>query len=333
MSFLSYEASTRVSKKNKLLKLSKIIDWEKISKHLTGLYAFEINGQGGQKPYDSVKMFKAILLGQWYSLSDPELEEALQVRLDFMIFTELEEKVPDETTLCRFRNRLTDKGLYEILFLEINSQLEKHGLKVKNCEGAILDATIIESAARPKKVVENIAQDRNEPETQESEVKVNYSKDSDAAWLKKGKKYHYGYKGFVTTDSEDGYITNIHVTPANKSEVKNLKASIPKNKIKRLFADKGYASKENRKLLKSKQIKDAIMSKAFKNKPLSGWEKLRNKLISKKRFLVEQGFGTLKRRFRFSKATYISKQKVKTQFTLKAICFNLLKAVNKVELA
>ena len=57
-------------------------------------------------------MFKAVLLGQWYSLSDPELEEALTVRLDFMMFTDLESNVPDETTLCRFRNLLIKKVVY-----------------------------------------------------------------------------------------------------------------------------------------------------------------------------------------------------------------------------
>lgn len=103
--------------------------------------------RGGERPYDPIKMFKAILLGQWYSLSDPALEEALCVRLDFMIFTgfELLEDCPDETTLCRFRNRLIEHGLEKKLFNEINNQLEELGLKVRNASGAILDATIIES--------------------------------------------------------------------------------------------------------------------------------------------------------------------------------------------
>ncbi len=41
---------------------------------------------GEQEPFDSLVMFKAILLGQWHSLSDPKLEEALHVRIDFMQF-------------------------------------------------------------------------------------------------------------------------------------------------------------------------------------------------------------------------------------------------------
>ena len=43
-----------------------------------------------------------------HGLSDPKLEPALKVRLDFMLFCELDlhAPVPDETTHCRFRNAL-----------------------------------------------------------------------------------------------------------------------------------------------------------------------------------------------------------------------------------
>ena len=61
----------------------------------------------------------------------------------FTGFELLEDKIPDETTLCRFRNRLIEKRLDKKLFKEINFQLESLGLKVKNSSGAILDATII----------------------------------------------------------------------------------------------------------------------------------------------------------------------------------------------
>ncbi|MBU1121302.1 MAG: hypothetical protein KKF54_01205 [Candidatus Omnitrophica bacterium] len=104
MSFLTCEAKSRVGKENKLIRLGKIIDWEKTGKKLKGIHAREINGKGGQKPYDSLKMFKAVLLGQWHSLSDPGLEG----------------EVPDETTLCRFRNKLVELRIYEQLLKEIN---------------------------------------------------------------------------------------------------------------------------------------------------------------------------------------------------------------------
>jgi len=332
MSFLLSEAHRRLGKENRLVVLNEVISWGSLGKNLRDLYKFETNGKGGTKPYDSLKMFKAILLGQWHNLSDSELEESLRVRLDFMMFTGLKDNVPDSTTLCRFRNRLVDKGLDEVLFLEIKSQLESLGLKIKNCDGAVIDATIIESASRPKKVIKNIDSDRDEKtedENSENEVSIEYSKDSDAKWLKKGKKCFFGYKGFIATDSEDGYIENVHLTPANKSEMNNLENAIKNTNSKRVYADKGYASKKNREILKKRNILDGILYKASRNKPLSKWEKIRNKLISKKRFIVEQAFGTLKRKFQIGRSSYIGIKKVKAQTTFKAICFNLLKATNR----
>ncbi|MFH1798065.1 MAG: IS5 family transposase, partial [Candidatus Omnitrophota bacterium] len=328
MSFLTCEARQRLGKENKLLKLSEIINWDSIGKNLKGMYSYEINGAGGQKPYDSLKMYKAILLGQWYSLSDPELEEALKVRLDFMMFTGLEGDVPDETTLCRFRNRIAEKGLDKILFNEIKTVLEEEGLKVKKCEGAVIDATVIESAGRPKTTVEVMPEDRREEDedvSKEPENKITYSQDPEARWLRKGKKCYFGYKGFIATDTKDGYIEVVHVTSANKSEVRELENTIPKDNPKRVYADKGYASKENRNKLRERNIKDGIMEKATRSKGLTSWQKKKNRMISAKRFIVEQAFGTLKRRFKFTKAAYITRIKVEAQFTLKATCFNLLK--------
>ena len=55
-------------------------------------------------------MLKAILLGQWHNLPDAALEQALCVRIDFLQFCGLflSDAIPNEPTLCRFRNRLDD---------------------------------------------------------------------------------------------------------------------------------------------------------------------------------------------------------------------------------
>nr|WP_255719343.1 transposase [Pelomonas sp. P8] len=98
-----------------------------------------------------------MLLGQWHGLSDTQLEHALKVRLDFMVFTGFEPgdgSFPDATTICRFRNRLVTAKLDQVLLRRVNVQLEGQGLKVAGSRGAIIDATIIESAARPNQHVE-----------------------------------------------------------------------------------------------------------------------------------------------------------------------------------
>lgn len=329
MSFFMLGADKKLKKNNKLVKLNLLMDWTKIKKHLKGIHKNDINSKGGPRAYDSLKMFKAILLGQWHTLSDTELEEALSVRIDFMLFTgfELDDDIPDSTTLCRFRNILIHQGLDKKLFKEINSQLEQLGLKLKEAKGAVVDATIIESAARPRKTI-SIEEDREETG---KPVEIEESKDPDAKWLKKGKKSYFGYKGFIVTDTEDGFIQTILTESANEAEIDKLNKIIPEVNAERLYADKGYDSQNNRKLLQGK-FKSGIMHKAQKNKPLTERQKLANKLISRKRFIVEQGFGTLKRIFSFNRATYITKEKVNAQLTLKSICFNLLKALNKVKL-
>ena len=317
----------KIKEKNKLLMLVKLINWEKCRNYLKNIHKNDINPQGGQKAYDNLKMFKTLLLQQWHSLSAEETEEALCVRIDFMLFTgfELNDKIPDASTICRFRNKLMEKNLDTKPFHEINQQLEKLSLKLQKANGAVIDATIIESASRPRRTI-NIEKDREENNLG---IQVEESKDPDARWLKKGKKCYFGYKGFAIVDTE-GYYDKIHTESANEAEIDKLEKVLEGVKAKRLLADKGYTSAKNRELLKEKKIKDGIMHKAQKNKELTPRQKLINRLISKQRYIVEQGFGTLKRKFDFKRTSYTTKRKVQAQFTFKAICSNLLKAVNKI---
>jgi len=102
------------------------------------------------------------------------------------------------------------------------------GLAVKPSAVAVIDATIIESAARPRKELEAMAIDRKENDAPTVEVNndLRLSADNDARWLKKGNRSYFGYKGFVVVDAEDGYITKVHMTPANQSEVSTLEDAI-----------------------------------------------------------------------------------------------------------
>jgi IS5 family transposase len=329
MSFLFAEAQYRLQE-SALLKLSQMLDWNKIGQELGDM------GRSGYGPegYRPIQLFKALILQAWHSLSDPGLEEALKVRLDFMMFTGFEGKVPDETTFCRFRNLLVKQDLWEKLLQSINDQLSGKGFQVSPASGAIVDATIIRSAARPGKEMEGIVIDRQE-ETSTVSVKdvVKQSADSDAAWLKKNSKSYFGYKGFAVVDACQGFIQRVYVAPANVSEVRSLQIVLGKIKTRRAYGDKGYASQENRDLLRTQDIRDGLMYKAARGHPLTHWQKVFNKLVSQKRYLVEQAFGTLKRRFQFERASYFTVAKVHGQMTLKAIAFNLLKALRQYQTA
>lgn len=394
-SFFQCDISDRVrawqrrSGGSKILYLNSIINWKRIDYKLNRIHKSARSGETpGVVPYDPVKMFKAILLQSWHQLSDTELEDALALRIDFIAFTGLDERdfIPDETTICRFRNKLVEKNLHTKLLAEVDNQLEALGLKVEQSRGAIVDATLITSAARPRRTLTEIPQDRSEPDIDEdgddSEdgdvdstnfkadngnanaddssceddngdanvddssyedndsstntdsttlYKKTESCDPDSTWLKKGNHCHFGYKAFASVDVEDGYVEHVHLTPANKSEVRQLdKVVASLENGTRVYADKGYASLENRELLHSLGLKDGLMEKAVRGRPLSERQRQKNRLISKDRYKVEREFGVLKRRFGAGKASYLGLRKAEAQFVMRCLCHNLLKAVNKV---
>jgi IS5 family transposase len=273
-------------------------------------------------------LFKCLLIGQWHCLSDPKLERALKVRLDFMLFCglDLHAPVPDETTHCRFRTALVKGGVYDALLSEVCRQIEGHGLKLKEAEAAIIDATLVESAARPRTHVE-APQDRAEGDAPD-DPDLHFSADAEARWVKKGSKSTLGYKAFARVD-EDGFVDRVHTTPANRAESPEFGTMIEGARAQRVLADKAYASKANHAALHGR-YRDGIMRKAARGRPLRASEKRFNKLISRRRFRVEQCFGTMKRLFGLHRARYFGVAKVHAQLALAAIGQNLLKAANKI---
>jgi transposase, IS5 family len=291
----------------------------------------------GRPAYPALPMFKLLLLQRWYGLSDPGLEEAINDRISFIRFSgfSVSSTLPDYSTICRFRNTLLELNLFEKLFQEINGQLERKGILVRGSNGAILDATIIESSRRPRKVIEVMPEDRKERNEEEmpSHV-VTYSDDPDATWVRKGKKPYYGYKAHVAVDAKEGFVLGGHVTPAHVADVtqfeklleeSNLAGGVP------IFADKGYSSMKNRATLTGKGHTDGIMYKAAREKPLTFLQRFVNRLISSVRYRVEQGIGTMKRGYHLSRMRYTGLNKGNMELMLTAMAFNLKKAVLLME--
>ena len=66
----------------------------------------------------------------------------------------------------------------------------------------------------------------------------------------------------MATDAKHGFIIGGHVTPANTADTKELMEVVTESKIpsgSMVFADKGYASNNNRCDLEEKQLTDGIM--------------------------------------------------------------------------
>ena len=137
-------------------------------------------------------------------------------------------------------------------------------------------------------------------------------------------------KAFSRTD-EEGFVDKVHTKPANCAESPEFEHMIEGSNPQRVLADKAYASKANRASLHGKH-RDGIMRKAARNRPLRASEKRFNKLISKRRFRVEQCFGTMKRLFGLHRARYFGVAKTHAQLAMAAIGQNLLKAANKITL-
>lgn len=319
-------------KKNFLILVEEFMNWSRI-KDLLEEKLDRKKKKSGEQPYPVLVMFKALLLQSWYKLSDPGLEEALIDRQSFWKFTGLSasSKKPDETSLCRFRNLLLKHNLFESLLFEVNHQISVAGFKIK--EGSIVDASLIKSSRRPRKVIdlEKVEEDRQEQtgsKEEQVQAKVSYSKDKDAKWIKKGNQTIYGYKVHAAVDQDNGFILGGVVTGANQNDGKLFSSVIDRMKEfsgKRVFADKGYPFSENKKKLKELGIKNGIMDKAYKNKPLSQRQKQRNRIISTVRYKVERAFGTLKKDYDLTRTRYLGCQKTELLFYLNSMAFNLKK--------
>ncbi len=329
--FADIEIENRFSDPTYLDKISELINWKRIDEILKKHYKRNKDAVGNPA-YPALRMFKILLVQKWEKLSDPQMEFALRDRISVIRFVgfPLSSPTPDHSTICRFRNTLSKSGAFDELLEEINNQLVKLGFMVKEKSSAVIDATVVEANARPRKTVKVMPEDRKENEVNTDNVELEYSIDEDARWLKKGKKSYYGYKVFMATDSL-GFILGGLTTPANVSEMKTFEEFIESLSLTSgvsLFADKGYACDANREILALKGIKDFIMHKKVKNKELTTYQKSINKLISKVRYVVEQSFGILKKHYGFDRTRYIGLDKVRMEFNLLAMSFNLKKASN-----
>jgi IS5 family transposase len=199
-------------------------------------------------------------------------------------------------------------------------------------KGAIVDASVTPTLRKPrgKKEFELVAEDRKEDEQQAKITTklvqlVKPNVDQEAAWIKKGGKLLYGYKQH-TVSNQEGFVLGVHTTAANQSDIKNLETALNTVKLKPrtpVFADKGYASAENDNVLITKKLKNRILYKAVKNKPLTQLEKRINKTISQTRYKIERTFGSINRWFKVSGARYVGKAKTHSQHLIQGICYNL----------
>jgi IS5 family transposase len=315
-SFLDAFLPAGFGRNARLERITGLIDWNR----LEALVAAVRPGQMGRPPYDPLSMFKALLLQQWYGLSDPGLEEALLDRVSFRRFCglALDAATPDETTLCRFRNALKQAGLGEALFAEVLGQLEAAGFVLKT--GTLVDATLIRSAVRAPP-------SGSTPKGQESRS----PHDADANWTRRGpaRSLFFGYKAHVGVDQGSGLVRSRVLTPAKVYE-SQVADDLILGDEKAVYADKAYEKKARRQALKARGVKDRIQHRRNnQQKVLPYWRTVRNKLIGRVRSAVERTFSQLKGRYRLDRMRYRGLAANAFHLDLVLIAYNLRTAAAK----
>lgn len=282
-------------------RLSGLVKWYRFEKLLVALR----DGGPGRAAWPPLVLFKALLLQSLYGLSDRELEAALGDRLSFRRFVGLglEESIPDHTVLSRFRNLLVGEGLLEKLFGELDWQLEKAGVILKR--GTMLDATLIDAVSTP-------------PTGQRP------SKDGDARFTARQGKggFTFGYKAHVGVDEGSGLIRTVITTPANVNDTVVADALL-RGDERTIWADAAYDTHARRARLKGEGKKVRIARRPNKHHPLPPRLKYYNRLIARRRAVVETTFATLKQRMKLTTIRYVGLSKAAAQVTMAAIAFNM----------
>ena len=276
-----------------LLTLNKTIPWNTFRPTLTkALKKFRKNN-AGRKPFDSILMFKILILQSLYNLSDDQTEYQIKDRLSFTRFLDLqlEETIPDAKTLWTFRDTLSQKGAIEKLFNKFNRFLDAEGFIAR--QGQIIDACIVPVPIQRNTKKENESVKQGEvPTAWKDKPDKLRQKDTDARWTKKNGKSYFGYKNHINTDRKHKLIRNYEVSDASVHDSKMFDSVLdPDNTGKQVWADSAYRSSASDEELKRRNLKNEIHYKGYRNRPLSKAKLRVNKKRSKVRARVEQVFG------------------------------------------
>ena len=131
------------------------------------------------------------------------------------------ERVPDGTTLLRFRRLLEKHKLGEQLFASVGQMLQARGLKVGT--GTIVNATIIGAPSSTKN--------------------LDKARDPEMHRTRKGQQWYFGMKMQIGVDSRTGLAHSAVVTAANVHDKHPLPDLLHGNE-QRVYGDSAYASQK-----------------------------------------------------------------------------------------
>jgi IS5 family transposase len=272
---------------------------------LEGVLAKLERGTQGRPPHSAMLMFRLCLLQMFYNLSDPEVETQAADRLSFRKFLglSLTDKVPDETSLVRFRQKLAAEGIDQELFGLVNGQLEQQGFIVKRA--TLIDATLVRAATANK-------------------APGAKPLDPDASYTKKAGTYLYGYKVHLAVDADHTLIRKVALSTAKVHESNLADEMIPPDESL-VLADKAYDSMARRARLGKRY---AIMRQSYRYKKVTAADEAINRLIKPIRARIEKVFGYWKHWMGYTRVRYRGLRANLVELHLRAIAYNLLRVSN-----
>ncbi|MEN8159133.1 MAG: IS5 family transposase [Myxococcota bacterium] len=265
-----------------LAEMDQVIPWSR----LVGLIEPHYHAPTGmgRKPHDLERMLRIYFLQQWFNLSDPQAEDAIYDSESMRRFARVElgdDKIPDESTILRFRHLLEKHRLTEAIFEAVKDLLIEKRLLLR--AGTIVDATIIAAPSSTK----------NRSGTRDPEMKQ----------TRKGKNWHFGMKLHIGTDRR-GTVHSVTATHAAASDLKQL-PHLLHGEESVFWGDQAYWKEDDRQAYEAQGVRYRVNRRApGGNKNLSEYWRRINRARSRTRARCEHPFRVLKQLWGFEKVRY-----------------------------
>jgi IS5 family transposase len=110
--------------------MNQVVPWSEL---LALVEPFYPKAGNGRQPVGLAIMLRTYFLQQWFSLSDPGMEEAFYESPVLRRFAGVDLGVaaaPDETTILRFRHLLEQHDLCGEMLMTVNRYLETKGIRI-----------------------------------------------------------------------------------------------------------------------------------------------------------------------------------------------------------
>ena len=264
-----------------LAEMDRVIPWERLIALIEPYYP---KAGRGRRPHDLERMLRIYFLQQWFNLSDPQAEDAIYDSESMRRFAKVEladDKIPDETTILRFRHLLEKHRLTEAIFEAVKDLLIEKQLLLR--AGTIVDASIIAAPSSTKNATK--------------------SRDPEMKQTRKGKNWHFGMKLHVGTDRR-GIVHSVTATHAAESDIKQL-PQLLHGQESVVYGDQAYWKAEDREAFEEAGVRYRMNRRApGGNKNLSErWRKI-NRARSRTRACCEHPFRVVKQLWGFTKTRY-----------------------------